>query len=692
MPNIQQAAALLAAGRLAEARALAATIAGVLPRAPAPHAVLARVAEAEGDPGAALNAWLEAASRAGADPGPWREMGRLALGLGRLPEAEMALAQAVQRAPRHAPSRRALAAALAQAGRPADAVPHLLAAASLGDPPSTLVEAGDLSWQAGRMREAVATWALATERAPDLAVAWAKLARGRHALGLADAAADAASEAARRAPSAAHHRLAGLLARSAGRIAPARAALDAALAITPDDPIATWALAACVPAVCGSAHEERAALERHDADLARVAALLERRPTDPRWPDALQTAFPAHYLADDHSERQALHGRVVTGASAVVPTPSPAPRAASGDPRVHVVVVSAYLRDHTVHKLFTGWLRDLDRTRFRVTALACPSRVDAQTRVAADAVDELRRLPADLAGALQAVADARPDVLLFPELGMDPQVLRIAAHRLAPVQAVAWGHPIPSGLPTIDLFLSSEAMEPGPAWTQARRVDLPGVGLHLTPLAPGPAPDRSTWGLPEDRPLLLCVQTLAKYRAWTDDLHARIAAGAPEALLVFVRDVREPVTAGFEARLGRAFRARGLTMDQHVQLLPRQDAAGWRGLLQAGDLFLDSPGWSGGNTTLEAVALGLPVLAFPGTTMRGRHSLGIMRELGLGAELSPPTADAWVERAVALARDAEARATLHQRVVAAAPAFFGDRRGVPRLETALLDALSRRRS
>lgn len=669
---------------------MATSIASDLPRSPAPHAILARVAEAEGDPGRALHAWLEAASRAGTDAGPWREMGRLALQLGRLAEAELALKQAVQRAPRHAPSRRALAATLAQLSRPGEAAPHLMAAASLGAPANTLVEAGELWWRAGQQRKALATWGLATERAPELAMAWAKLASGRHALRLLDAAADAAAEAARRDPTAPHLRLAGLLASSAGRIRVARAALEATLALTPDDPIATWALAACVPAVCDSTEEEQAVLQRHDTDLARVAALLDAQPTDPRWPDAVHTAFPAHYLADHHGERQALHGRIVAGASAAMPTPSPTSSVASEDPRVHVVVVSAYLRDHTVHKLFTGWLRDLDRTRFRVTALACPSTQDAQTQVAAAAVDDLRRLPGDLGGALQAVADARPDILLFPELGMDPQVLRIAAHRLAPVQAVAWGHPIPSGLPTIDLFLSSAAMEPGGAWTLSKRVDLPGLGLHLTPLAPGPEPNRAATGLPEDRVLLLCVQTLAKYRSWTDDLHARIAAGAPEALLVFVRDPREPVTTTFEARLGRAFRARGLAMERHVHLLPRQDLAGWRALLQAGDLFLDSPGWSGGNTTLEALAVGLPVLAFPGTTMRGRHSLGIVRELGLAPELSPPDTDAWVAQAIALAGDPDARARLRQQVVDATPALFADRRGVPALERALLDALGRR--
>ncbi|MEC8424148.1 MAG: hypothetical protein VX000_10245, partial [Myxococcota bacterium] len=389
----------------------------------------------------------------------------------------------------------------------------------------------------------------------------------------------------------------------------------------------------------------------------------------------------------DHTERQAVHGRLVTAACAGLPPPPRGPRV---DPRVHVVIVSAYLRDHTVHRLFTGWARALDRTLFRVTALACPSRTDDGTEAAAAAVDHFDRLPSALPDALAVVAAAAPDVLLFPELGMDPHALRIASHRLAPVQAVAWGHPMTTGLPSIDLFLSSAAMEPGGDWTHERRVDLPGLGVHVAPCSAPDAPrTRAQLGLPAARTVLLSVQTLAKYRARADALHARIARAAPDALLVFVADPRPPVTAAFRARMEQAFAAAGLELDSHVRILPRQDDIGWRSLLLAGDLFLDSPDWSGGNTTLEALALGLPVLAFPGRTMRGRHSLGIVREAGLPACLSPDTEAAWVDTAAALARDPQARAKLRRAVQAAAPRIFGDRRGTRALEETLLEALRR---
>jgi len=54
----------------------------------------------------------------------------------------------------------------------------------------------------------------------------------------------------------------------------------------------------------------------------------------------------------------------------------------------------------------------------------------------------------------------RLHILVYPEIGMHPPTMQIAALRLAPVQCTAWGHPLTSGLPTVDYYLSSELMEP----------------------------------------------------------------------------------------------------------------------------------------------------------------------------------------------------------------------------------------
>jgi hypothetical protein len=55
----------------------------------------------------------------------------------------------------------------------------------------------------------------------------------------------------------------------------------------------------------------------------------------------------------------------------------------------------------------------------------------------------------------QAIRNARLDVLVYPELGLDPLSYFLAYSRLAPVQATWLGHPDTSALPAVDYALSS---------------------------------------------------------------------------------------------------------------------------------------------------------------------------------------------------------------------------------------------
>ena len=58
--------------------------------------------------------------------------------------------------------------------------------------------------------------------------------------------------------------------------------------------------------------------------------------------------------------------------------------------------------------------------------------------------------------------------------------------RLARVQAATWGHPETTGLPTIDHYLSAEALEPpnSAAHYTERLTILPNLGVCYEPLAP----------------------------------------------------------------------------------------------------------------------------------------------------------------------------------------------------------------
>ena len=72
--------------------------------------------------------------------------------------------------------------------------------------------------------------------------------------------------------------------------------------------------------------------------------------------------------------------------------------------------------------------------------------------------------------------------------------------------------------------------------------------------------------------------------------------------------------------------------------------------------MLDPAHWSGGNTALDAVHMGLPILTRRGTFMRGRQSAAMLDALGLGEHcVLGPSDDNLVQRAGVLLDQPELR-------------------------------------
>ena len=359
---------------------------------------------------------------------------------------------------------------------------------------------------------------------------------------------------------------------------------------------------------------------------------------------------------------------------------------------IRVGVVSGFFRSHSVWKLFGGWVREMDRRRFKLHGYSTARRRDAETPRAKAAFDVFVESSYSFEALAATIREHRLHVLLFPEIGMDQTTARLAALRLAPIQAASWGHPETSGLPTIDHFLSSDLMEPpgADAFYSERLVRLPNLSIHYVPLEVTPiAPDLAALGVRPGAVKYLCCQSLYKYLPRNDDVFPRIAAAIPEAQFLFIRHhAAAEVTELTRRRLAAAFSAHGLDATRHVVFVPSLDGARYAGLNAASDVYLDSLEWSGGNTTLEAAAAGLPIVTLPGRLMRGRHSAAILTMMGI-TETIARDKDDYVALAVRLGQDADWRRDMAAKIAAQRGRLYRDERPVRALE-ALIDSWVRR--
>jgi protein O-GlcNAc transferase len=350
--------------------------------------------------------------------------------------------------------------------------------------------------------------------------------------------------------------------------------------------------------------------------------------------------------------------------------------------RIRIGYISAHFRNHSVAKLFSAWLYERDRRDFEAFVYHNGQTLDAVTERVRNASDHFYHMPGDFEPLCRAVLSDRLHVAVFLDVRHRRMALA-SALRLAPVQCLAWAHPMTSGSPMMDYFLSSDYMEPedGQEHYSERLIRLPGIGVYYPkPVIPRPllGKTRADFGLGEDRTVLLCCQSTFKYLPQHDDVFVRIAQRLPASQFAFL-GLNDAIAKAFLSRLERAFGAEGLKASDYCVILPKLNAMDYWNLNIVSDIFLDSLEWSGGVTALEAIACGLPIVTLPGRFMRGRHSYGILTQLGVTETIAHDKKE-YVEIVVRLSSDREWRAQILERMAAGHERLYWDTRSVRALE------------
>jgi CRISPR-associated protein Csy1 len=189
--------------------------------------------------------------------------------------------------------------------------------------------------------------------------------------------------------------------------------------------------------------------------------------------------------------------------------------------------------------------------------------------------------------------------------------------------------------------------------------------------------------MPQDRRLYACAQSLFKIHPEMDDVFAQILAADPQGILVFFQSDARRVTEQLTARLQRALARHGVPPRGQLKFLPRMASADFRRVLSACDVVLDTLRWSGGNTSVDAFAAGVPVLTLPGRFMRGRQTAGML-ELMQVKELIVSSPEEYVRRAVDVASDASLNAALREAIARRREVLFDRAEAVEAFSEALV--------
>lgn len=357
--------------------------------------------------------------------------------------------------------------------------------------------------------------------------------------------------------------------------------------------------------------------------------------------------------------------------------------------RIRIGYVSSYMQAHTVGRFLLGWIENHDRSKFEIHCYYINRLKDPVTEEFVQKSDHFYQIYGDLEKVARQIRADDLHILVFTDIGMFAPASQLAGLRLAAVQCKGWGHPVTTGLPTIDYYLSSDLMEPenGETHYSEKLVRLPNLALaYRPPVMPDNPLLRDSFGLNDDDFVYLSSQSLFKYLPQHDAIYARIAESVPRAKFVFIANASKHITDQFKERLSIHFAARDLNMDDYCRFQQRLGFNDFLCLNLASDVLLDTLTWSGGKTTLEGISCGLPVVTLPGQFMRGRHAFAMLKMMGV-TETIALDVDEYISIACRLGRDPAFYRRIQKAVVDNCSRLYNDVSCVRGLESFYLKVI-----
>ena len=326
---------------------------------------------------------------------------------------------------------------------------------------------------------------------------------------------------------------------------------------------------------------------------------------------------------------------VAQAGAARLPRGAPVPRRAAPN-RLRVGLLSGSLRTHPVGWLTVAGFEHLDRSRFDLVCLGPSGTEPLARRFAAASTSWIDTTGLSDPALASLAREQALDIVIDAGGHGDTGRVTACAYRLAPVQAKWVGmQNATTGLPEMDWFISDRWETPpelGDLYTERLMIMPDGYVCYSPPayapdVAPLPALSRGhvTFG---------CFNNLSKVTPAVIAAWSAILRRLPDARFVFKNhQLDEAVT---RAAVSAAFAAEGV--EGRVEL---RGASQHRELLRQYadiDLVLDPFPYGGGLTTCEALWMGVPTVTLAGDYFAARHSLSHLNNVGLADWDAPDVA------------------------------------------------------
>ena len=323
-----------------------------------------------------------------------------------------------------------------------------------------------------------------------------------------------------------------------------------------------------------------------------------------------------------------------------------------GKKRIKIAFISEYFTDHTISKLFKGFIKNINRNKFEVIIFRTIN--DDKSIIkkeVEESVEKTINLKDKISEQQKQIENENLDIIFYPDIGMSGKTYFLSHSRIAPVQIMSWGHPETTGISTIDYFLSSKLFEPDNEKKYSETL----IRLSQFPLYYEPPKNiklekkRKDFNLPDKANLYGCPQSLFKIHPDFDEILKEILLNDPNGYLVLIGG------GGKEKFWSNILNTRWAkispTFKERTIFLNRMNLSDFVSLCDCVDVLLDPIYFGGGNSFLESMIVGTPTITMPGEYLKSNITAGAYKQMRI---LNPPivkNSQEYVNLAISLAND-----------------------------------------
>ena len=363
----------------------------------------------------------------------------------------------------------------------------------------------------------------------------------------------------------------------------------------------------------------------------------------------------------------------------------------AADSRLRIGYVSGDFRQHVVGRMMLDVIARHDRNRFSILLISTCARgqhdaVTAAFRQLADGFADVSELD-DLTAA-KSIAEADIDVLI--DLAGHTNTARPGIYAYRPARSIVThlGYHGCLGLGAVDYKLTDRVADLADA--NAYQIEQPyvletGVFPFVPVARPAVDPALGTGLDLSGKFVFGAFLNLLKLSSHCLTVWRRVLDELPEAILLF-----SPFEPNEQAAIERITLGAGIDPQRIVILKAGRGDAALRARYHLVHAVMDTFPYAGGDTTLAALDMGVPVVTLAGHRHSERIGASILTHLGV-TELVADSDEDFVSIAVRLAHDAEFMAGMREKIAAASAAAVAGANSYTRsLENAFADIASRK--